>query len=368
MKKYITTIVLAMFYLTAAAQPNPRFVELENYFKELKSQHITYRQRNKGEGIEQEISTSFWINQTHSDDPELQLIMDSLEAVRNRPFVLAMDSIRRCFSELARTATESYQYEYHKGKRDTVEYAIAFAKEKEDSSQTFKYNNAVSFRYMREVGRFHFHNSESGSSKNRFGNGHYWHTYFADNPLGLTWEQLRPFNGEEFLRQIQPLLDNALKQKDVMKYPIHWQHDEGYEATEDKLMYKEAWFDDNQEENKHTGLATGMHYVFPKEQEDLAMDVLHQVDSIARAYVNAHPEQLYSYTHYERYYTGSWGTLLSGTVHRHTKEHSYELKCFLEEDGSRHLVFFTTIGDLWVPKDWKELKSWINGKREFLKK
>lgn len=364
MKKYITTIVVAMFYLTAAAQPNPRFVELENYFKELKSQHITYRQRNKGEGIEQEISTSFWINHTHSDDPD----MDSLEAVRNRPFVLAMDSIRRCFSELARTATESYQYEYHKGKRDTVEYAIAFAKEKEDSSQTFKYNNAVSFRYMREVGRFHFHNSESGSSKNRFGNGHYWHTYYTDNPLGLTWEQLRPFNGEEFLRQIQPLLDNALKQKDVMKYPIHWQHDEGYEATEDELMYKEAWFDDNQEENKHTGLATGMHYVFPKEQEDLAMDVLHQVDSIARAYVNAHPEQLYSYTHYERYYTGSWGTLLSGTVHRHTKEHSYELKCFLEEDGSRHLVFFTTIGDLWVPKDWKELKSWINGKREFLKK
>ena len=65
MKKYITTIV-AMFYLTAAAQPNPRFVELENYFKELKSQHITYRQRNKGEGIEQEISTSFWINQSYS--------------------------------------------------------------------------------------------------------------------------------------------------------------------------------------------------------------------------------------------------------------------------------------------------------------
>ena len=59
--------------------------------------------------------------------------------------------------------------------------------------------------------------------------------------------------------------------------------------------------------------------------------------------------------------------MISGNVHKRTKEKTYELKCFLDEDGF-HLVSITTIGELWVPKDWQKLKSWVNGKRVELKK
>ena len=357
-----------MASLTSNAQPNPKFAELENFMEKMGIE-ATYSQINEGEGIEHRVKRSFWINHTHVTHPDektresMQRMRDSVEAISNRPKIMAIDSIRRAFSELARNAAESYQYEYHRGKNDTIEYSIAFTKEEGDSSTSWKIRNAMAFRYMREVGRFHYHNTITGTRGNEYGNGVYSHHYYEDHPLGLSWKQLKPFDSEGFQRLIQPLLNDALKQKGVKSFPIHWQHDEGYkDDLAGGLQFKMTWFTDLDEENKHTGLTTGTDYVFPIEQEALALYVHHQLDSIAFAYVNAHPEQLYSYHKTDRYNPGSWAHMLSGSVHYHTKEKAYELNCFRDDDGF-HLVSITTIGELWVPKDWQKLKSWVNGER-----
>ena len=374
MKKILVTITLAAICLAANAQPNQKFVELENYLNELgHGIQASYSQRNQGEGIEHEAISGIWISHHRPhfialDDTVGLHEYDSIEAIRNKPFIMAVDSIRRTFSELAKTASESYLYEYHRGERDTIKYALAFAKEENDSSITMKHNNSIAFRYFREVGRFNFMNHKSTFSDDNDGTGRYQHIYYDDNPLGLSWEQLKPFDGKEFQRLIEPVLKGALKGKGVKSYPIHWQHDEGYkDSIGGGLQSKTTWYTDRDEENKHTGLTTGTHYVFPKEQEALALSILHQLDSIAFAYVNAHPEQLYTYGKIDRYYHGVWAGMISGSVHKRTKEKAYELKCFLDEDGF-HLVSITTIGELWVPKDWQKLKSWVNGKRVELKK
>lgn len=364
MKQIILLTIFAATCIASTAQPNPQFVELENYLKTL-GLHVTYGQLNKGEGIEHKVQARFWISHIHPhyilpDNPLAMHQHDSLEAIKNQPQIMALDSIRRTFSELAKSASESYLYEYHRGRKDTIEYSLAFANEENDSSITIKLNNVVGFRYMREVGRFHFHSTEA--SGNLYGNGVYTHHLMEEHPLGLSWEQLKPFDGDSFLQLIQPILKNALKQRGVTRYSIHWQHDEGYKDDTDRgLQLKTTWFTEPEEENKHTGLTTGAHYVFPKEQEALALDVHHQLDSIAFAYVNAHPEQLYSYRKTDRYYSGNWATMLAGSVHHRTKEKAYELNCFFDEDGF-HLVSITTVGELWVPRDWKKLKRWVNGK------
>ncbi len=374
MKKILVTITLAAICLAANAQPNQKFVELENYLNELgHGIQASYSQRNQGEGIEHEAYSSIWIRHYRPhfialDDTVGLHAYDSIQAIRNKPSIMAVDSIRRTFSELAKTASESYLYEYHRGKKDTIKYSLSFVKEENDSSITMKHNNSIAFRYFREVGRFNFMNHESKYSDDNDGSGRYQHIYFDDNPLGLSWEQLKPFDGEEFQRLIEPVLKGALKGKGVKSYPIHWQHDEGYkDSIGGGLQSKTTWYTDRDEENKHTGLTTGTHYVFPKEQEALALSIHHQLDSIAFAYVNAHPEQLYTYGKIDRYYPGVWAGMISGSVHKRTKEKAYDLKCFLDEDGF-HLVSITTIGELWVPKDWQKLKSWVNGKRVELKK
>lgn len=356
-----------VFCLTTNAQVSSKFTGLEHFMQEHRIP-VTYHQRNKGEGIEHEHSASFWITHSHVAYPEMDVThqhsRDSIDAMRNKPMQMVLDSIRRTFSALAPAATESYMYEYHKEGRDTIEYSIAFDKEMGDSARSWKVNNAVVFRNMREVGRLHYHTTITPTGT--YGGAHYSHIYYEDNPL--TWEQLQDFDAEDFQQLINPLFQAALKEKGVKSYPVYWRHDEGYQdgVGTGGLQFKTTWYSDDGEENKHTGLTTGTHYLIPKEQEALALELLHRLDSISFAYVNAHPEQLYSYGRYDRYYTGSWGTLVSGTVHRRNKGRDYDLNCFLDEEGF-HIVSITTYGELWVPRDWPKLKSWINGEKNYFK-
>jgi len=367
MKKFMMAIAGIVLCLTANAQVNPMFTELEDYLQE-QGIEVFYSQRNKGEWIDHERSASFWINH-YRDFP------DSVMALRNKPLQMAMDSIRRTFSVLSTSAAESYMYEYHRGQRDTIEYSIAFAGEEGNSALSFKHNNAVSFRNMREVGRLHYNNTFL--SADTFGNARYWHHYYEQNPL--TWEQLQDFDAEGFQKLIEPFFQAALKEKGVKSYPIYWRHDEGYtdsvywsrgkgsdKETSGGLQFKYTLSHDDDEENKHTGMTTGTHYLIPKEKEMLALELLHRLDSISFAYVNAHPEQVYNYHRYNRYYKGSWGTLVSGTVHYRNKGRGYELNCFLDEDGF-HIVSIVTLGEMWMPRDWTKLKSWINGERIYFK-
>lgn len=376
-KKVFLSTILAVISVAAYSQPNPKFVELENYCKDM-NLHLSFDQINAGEGIRRIWTVALWINQLKSPYKELDeasrkemhRVTDSIYTIRNKPVLLALDSIRSTFFELSKKATQSYLYEYHNEPFDTIEYSIAFAKDAGDTPHTLKYGNIDSFNNMREVGRLHCHNSVHDENNKGFigvlGGGRYSHVYILDNPR--SWDQLQAFDGEIFQQIISPIFKRALKQKGVKSYPIYWRHDEGYD-NEDILNdlknnpIRNA--DDNA--NKHKGLTMGTHYFFPKACKVLAMDVLHQLDSIAFVYVNEHPDQLYSYSKYDNYYTGVWGTMISGSVYRRTKGSVYELHPFLDEDGY-HIVSITTIGEYWEPKDWQKLKSWINGKGSERKK
>ena len=42
----------------------------------------------------------------------------------------------------------------------------------------------------------------------------------------------------------------------------------------------------------------------------------------------------------------------------------YHLKCMMDEEGY-HILVITTKGELWTPKDWQKLKSYINGEKVY---
>lgn len=384
MKYFILSIALTVISVTAHSQVNPQFSELESFLQE-QGIMVSYVQRNKGKGIEKERSASFSIT-LHAnlhEDKEVSILeqhqWDSLDADYNRPYRLALDSIRRMFSALSSTAAESYMYEYHRNQQDSIEYSIAFDKEVVDSASSRKVGNAVIFENMREVGRLHYqtipHKMESLGVTLWQCPASYWHCYYEDNPF--TQEPLQPFDFETFQYLLQPVFEAAVKKKGVKSYPIYWRHDKGYndelywklgEEHEEKatkgLITKVTWSKDSVGE-KHYGLTTGIHYFIPKDNEAIALELLHHVDSITFAYVNAHPEQFYFYQRYERYYTGSWGCIVSGLLHRNNQP-DYALKLFQDKEGF-HIVSTTTLGELWIPVEWQKLKSWINGEKIYFK-
>ena len=112
MKKILMALAFAVTSLTAYSQPNPKFTELENYLNSI-GFGTFYWQINTGEGILYRMKGNFIMTNESSS-------------------LMAQDSIRKVFSNLSSTASESYLYEFHKGERDTIDYSIAFAKEDED--------------------------------------------------------------------------------------------------------------------------------------------------------------------------------------------------------------------------------------------
>ena len=107
-------------------------------------------------------------------------------------------------------------------------------------------------------------------------------------------------------------------------------------------------------------MTTGTVYDIPLEQEDLAMDVFHQLDSMAFDYVNAHPEQLYTYYKMSGYTTIFLIGNICQSSGRHFDEEYYTLCPYRDVDGF-HIISITSVGNRWFPKERLKIKSWING-------
>ncbi len=373
MKKIFTIILLAVVSAAAFSQePNKQLQQLLEYLKKL-DMGVHYEQTNyMPSGVQHKWHVMFYeTTQKIPADERLseeqrkqaQAMHDEFIAKRWRNVELAVDSVRMAFARLSKESSSSYLFENHKDSTDTIKYALAFVgsdgkvphfreNKKYNQAQFYGVHEAASFRYDRFF-----------DTKRQFfvKKGSFEHAYVTET--GLSWENMKSFDTKAFQALIQPIIKRILALKGAKALPVYWQHDVGYDddIKEDGLISKTVTHGGSVEVQ---GITTGTAYFIPEQYRTEATALYKQLDSLALAYVNQHPEQPYRYTRSFSFLQNSIMHMLSGDVPDDNDE--YTLDNYCDKDGY-YILSLTTKGDLWVPSDWPKLKSWINGKRVYLK-
>lgn len=377
MKRYhLFFILYSLFFCigVANAQPNERLQELE---KTLMDQgfSVTHTQRN-ARGIEHrwmshiylsgdkpQISHELWEKMSKDALKALAQKSDSLNELNRQRVQQRIDLIRSTFSSLAGEASESYMYEVHNQDCDTIRLSMAWKEENTPLSSwrgdegVFYYNarEAASLNYQRPPGE-------------KYAQGNYIHVYTEDYPEPMS--DIKSFDGESFKALVvEPCMKRAMKLKGARKYPVYWRHDEGYQDDVGGELVFKVTMQSDYGENKHTGLTTGYLYFIPKAYENEANELLATIDSLAYDYVSAHYDQTYNYKFNPRFSYHNDISIVDGSTWPDKKPITteYRLSTYMDEDGY-YFVSITTEGELWVPRDYPNLKSWINGERVERKK
>lgn len=375
MKKIFTIILLASVAMAARSQQsNPQLHQLEQYLQE-QGYAVSHTQSTGTErGISHQwsallnayiIHPQSAIDSTMSEAALRRIVhqYDSINHLRRQHLTQALDSIRTTFARLGKDASESYLYEYHKDGTDTIKYSLAFRRD-DGALRTYRYNNSVYFNNAGEVALFDYTRSNDSDGWGATDWGYYSHLYTIGNDI--SWDDMQPFDHAAFEALIAPKLKAAKKLKGAKAYPVYWRHDEGFNddvGPNGNLVGKTVRQSDYGH-NKHYGLTTGTLYFIPIQHEAEAKALYRQIDSLAHSYVDSHPEQYYTYTFSSDFRYGNLRDMVRGQDIK--GDASYELKALADDTGF-YILSINTQGELWIPRDWPRLKSYVNGEIEYLK-
>ena len=297
---------------------------------------------------------------------------DSIIVRRQHRLERALETIRDAFTDMGKEATESQQYECHKNGTDTIEYALGFMdpefKRKQNSSVNDLRMNFIF--HAHEYASFYYRKNEEGWDASNY---HHVHVAYHD----VAPEDMKPFDVAAFEAQIQPVLKSAMTLKGAYSCPFVWRHDKGFK--EDANEGHSIYFSDGVYDY---GLAKGTRYFIPAQYKDEANRLFLQLQSLAHDYVNQHQDQYYHYFQSaELPYPDAddesrWRIdntfnhrLLRGLLsvkERPSSKKSYFL-FFIRRGEGLHIFSFSGDGEIWMPKDWYKVKSYINGKIVYLK-
>ena len=374
MKQLFTIILLASVAIAARSQQsNPQLHQLEQFIQE-QGYAVSHTQSTGTErGISHQwsallnayiIHPQSAIDSTMSEAALRRIVhqYDSINHLRRQHLTQVLDSIRTTFARLGKDASESYLYEYHKDGTDTIKYSLAFRRD-DGALRTYRYNNSVYFNNAGEVALFDYTRSNDSDGWGATDWGYYSHLYTIPND---TWDDMQPFDHAAFEALIAPKLKDAKKLKGAKAYPVYWRHDEGFNddvGPNGNLVGKTVRQSDYGH-NKHYGLTTGTLYFIPIQREAEAKALYRQIDSLAHSYVDSHPEQYYTYTFSSDFRYGNLRDMVLGQDFK--DDSNYSLKALADDTGF-YILSINTKGELWIPRDWPRLKSYVNGEMVYLK-
>ena len=353
MKRILSSIVLAAIAVTAVCEEHKALLRQLDEYLEKQGYLITHYQSPMGGYVEDNryfMMHESWKSSTGNAS------YDSLSTLKRRNLQNALDSIRHTFAQLSSEASESCMYEYHKNSIDTIKYTIAFKREEKDD-YTIRKGNGLSLivDLTREAAQFRYDAYRVNEAKLTNEDGAYTHITFT--PTEVSYKDMKGFDIEAYEEYLKPLTEKMMKLKGVKCFPVYWQH-ETSTPKEDNDFISKAWSTDSISK----GLTTGRHYYMPSMDEEEKKKLYKELDSMTYEYVNMHPEQNYTY------YFKSKPNLNDNIVIGQWENRSclYHVKCYQDNNGF-HILMVKTVGDFWIPSDWQRLKSYINGKKTYLK-
>ena len=374
MKRLYTLLYLAVLATTALAQnwaeaPNQRLRQLEESLRK-QGYEIGYSQWSR---VEPKV-THTWTFGFGARGQEIinnlaYRMPDSLVALRRQQLEIAFDSIRAAFTDLSKEEVEAHMYENHKDCADTIEYSVGFFAGKKNL-QPSNNNNRVYFHNAKEQASFSYQ-----KNCDDWDIGNYMHRYESDTDFSR-----RSFDATAFEAHIQPAFAILKSLKGAATYPVYWRHDKEYKdsLSGGRISMIVGHSDE-------AGLVTGSHYFIPAQYKTEANALYRQLDSLTFDYVNRHPEQLHHYITssnlpYATSPNSELTTITAASFNSYYRiptmkllgngytfnDDNYYFFFYPMEDGL-HILSITSKGEGWIPKEWQKLKSWINGKKEYLK-
>lgn len=375
MKRIITTILSVVLATTMSAQEKKSIAEIVNELAQ--GREISKKQYNYGRGYV--INTiTFRAGMTEPCSKEVCNNVDNMipvtegiplteaaiqqERKRNKLICSTLDS-------LMKNSADKYHFETHTDNKDTVVYSICI---KNTEDEIIKAPMYVTYGPDARTTLYDYPDAEEAINyiwfsvnkpfnpcdKHKRTHGDF--TYTSRKPMPK--DQCTAFDQETFLATILPVL----KQKGIKTWDFNWALDERYDY--DLKKYSDEFYGRQSYHKSYAGKATGTIYFIPKEEEKMAVNVFNAIDSLTRIHINKYPQQKYEYVF----------NVAEGVMSRPPSTHptdlineygninnKFHLNLTKTEDGY-YVAIINSEKSYGIPKEWYKLKSYINGKKEYI--
>ena len=285
---------------------------------------------------------------------------------RNRKvFDRIFGAIRHQLDSLMGISDESYHFESHSHGTDTIIYSLCL-KNSADSVMKYKASDgSMIYPDATEVVSFRFTGGMKPCRKHTRGFGMlgYNKNVFLPN------RQSYYFAKEPYLEKITPLL----KQKVVKSWNFKWAQSDDYDIDshwhDDYLSTMRVSRTTPDGRISNEGQLSGTMYFIPREKAEMAEAIFTAIDSTTLRYTEIHPEQMFKY-----YYNSKESVMQSGdsrlwelfeghTGKSHVATHIY----FGVSPQGYYVAVADTENTYCIPKEWYMLKSFVDGKKEYIK-
>ncbi|MBQ6203547.1 MAG: hypothetical protein IJK46_05575 [Prevotella sp.] len=252
-------------------------------------------------------------------------------------------------------------FESHSHGTDTITYSLCL-KNGEDSNARIKANDGTMvYPKALETVFFNFTASPKPCGKHIRGFG----TLEYNKRLPLPGGKSYYFDKQPYLDRITPVL----KRKDIKSWSFKWAQSDDYDI--DAHHDKEFDSATRVQLPKNAGQTVGTMYFIPREKARLAEEIFTAIDSITLNYTETHPEQVFTYTYNKKEYVMQYtessviSTLFNGTT---GKDHTETRVLFGITPRGYYVAIADTENNYCVPKEWYVLKSFVDDKKEYIKK
>ncbi|MBR5687585.1 MAG: hypothetical protein IKX36_06465 [Prevotella sp.] len=282
---------------------------------------------------------------------------------RNRKvFDAIFGTVRHHLDSLMDFSEESYHFESHSNGTDTITYSLCLKNSKESVRKYKADDGSMVYPDAAETVFFDFTASLKPCGKHVRGFG----TLGYNKNVFLPNRQSHYFDRQSYLDNIMPIL----KHKDIKSWNFKWSQSADYDIESN---YSQEFVIGEVVGNsgpKNTGQTIGTMYFIPREKTELAEAIFTSIDDITQQYTDIHPEQIFLY----RYH-------LKEEVMQYT-ESNYITQLFEGTKNIGHLTtrvffgitpegYYVAVADVennfCIPKEWYILKSFADGKKEYIK-
>lgn len=275
MKHIFFCLILFAAHLSCQAQSYPKVSEIFKYFKEkglLKAYTIT-----NINGYHEHFDIYFDISQKEKDFYSLYYNMDKKELPQGEQAFTTFDYVKKMFFDLNKKGIESYDYNHHRAKKDSVIQSIIFKVDHGDDKGVNPISSSNGF--------MHFKYETYSDSTHIYGSGEFLIRGYTD----YTREATKTLDADALCRKLEPIL----KDKSIKKLTIIKRQEGGFYVYNDKAARK-AGFDFFSLLSKKIDDGDQNTLVCKFTDEEKAMEVLHKVMNCVRSYVAEHPDEAYT--------------------------------------------------------------------------
>ena len=372
MKRIVTIILSVSLSVTLSAQDRTPMDKIwEDIEKIIQVRQDSKMKINHGDGVVRYVHNGMVGEEYLCTKDCGGIVLDNMTSAeieaaneRNRKMVFGriFGTIRHHLDSLMAFSEECYHFESHSNGTDTINYSLCL-KNSKDSVWKYKADDgSMVYPDAIETVFFDFTTSPKPCGKHVRGFG----TLGYNKNVFLPNRQSYYFDKQSYLDVIMPLL----KRKDVQSWSFMWTHSADYDLQSNWKKEFVGGVLVGDFGPKNAGQTVGTMYFIPRDKGEFAEAVFTAIDSATLNYTDIHPEQMFRYSYRVKeevmQYTESSNisTLFEGT----TGKGNVSTRVLF---GITPKGYYVAIADVennfCIPKEWHVLKSFVNGRKEYIK-